>query len=148
MVSKDAIQDYAERPDELPPARVAEIDGRMLLVGGLHRLRAWERAGRSAIPCVVERTSWPEAGQAGVADNKAHGVRLSAKDKRASIRLLLAEVPDLSDRAIAELVGCSPSTVGSVRADVEAGLSQVSDPDNCPPPPVGTRQKAEPASGP
>src|SRR4051812_18032428 len=51
-VSADAIQDYAERPDELPPARVAEIGGRLWLVGGLHRLRAWERAGRTKLPCV------------------------------------------------------------------------------------------------
>ena len=113
--SAEAIEDYAAQLDHLPPIRVALVDDRRVVVGGLHRVRAHERAGRLEIPCIIEPMTWAEAVRAAVADNRTHGLRMTRADKRAAIALLLAEDPDLSSRAIADLVGCSPSTVGEVR---------------------------------
>jgi hypothetical protein len=113
--SAEAIEDYAAQLKHLPPIRVAMVDGRRVVVGGLHRVRAYERADSLEIPCIIEPMTWAEAVRAGVADNHAQGVRMTRADKRAAITLLLAEVADLSDRAVAKLVGCSPSTVGEVR---------------------------------
>ncbi len=105
--SAEAIEDYAAQLDHLPPIRVALVDDRRVVVGGLHRVRAYERAGRLEIPCIIEPMTWAEAVRAAVADNRTHGLRMTRADKRAAITLLLAEDPDLSSRAIADLVGCS-----------------------------------------
>jgi hypothetical protein len=116
--STEAIEDYATQLDHLPPIRVALVDDRRAVVGGLHRVRAYERAGRLEIPCSVESMTWTEAVRAAVADNRTHGLRMSRADKRAAITLLLVEDLELSDRAVAELVGCSPSRVGEVRTQL------------------------------
>jgi hypothetical protein len=94
---------------------VALVGDRRVVVGGLHGARAYERAGRLEIPCIIEPMTWAEAVRAAVADNRTHGLRMTRADKRAAITLLLAEDPDLSSRAIADLVGCSHSTVETVR---------------------------------
>ena len=117
--SAEAIEDYAAQLDHLPPIRVALVDDRRVVVGGLHRVRAHERAGRLEIPCIIEPMTWAEAVRAAVADNRTHGLRMTRADKRAAITLLLAEDPDLSSRAIAELVGCSHNTVEEVRTQVD-----------------------------
>jgi hypothetical protein len=97
-------------------------------------------AGKTEVPCIVEPMTWPEAAQAAVKDNRAHGLRLSPADKRAAIRLLLAEVEDLSSRAVAELVGCSHHTVEEVRAQVgnlptsPEPVPQAASPGTSPPP--------------
>jgi uncharacterized ParB-like nuclease family protein len=113
--STEAIEDYAAQLDHLPPIRVALVDNGHVVVGGLHRVRAHERAGRLEIPCIVELMTWAEAVRSAVADNRIHGLRMTRADKRAAIMLLLAEDPGLSSRAIAALVGCSHSTVETVR---------------------------------
>ena len=117
-ISEEAVEDYAGHLEALPPVRVALVDGRAVVVGGLHRVRAHERAGRAEVPCTVEPMTWAEAVRAAVADNRAHGLRMTRADKRAAIGLLLAETGDLSSRDIAELVGCSHHTVEEVRSEV------------------------------
>jgi ParB-like nuclease domain len=117
--SVETIEDYVINLENLPPIRVALVDDRRVVVGGLHRVRAYERAGRLEIPCIIEPMTWTEAVRAAVADNRTHGLRMTRADKRAAIALLLAEDPDLSSRAIADLISCSPSTVGEVRTQLD-----------------------------
>src|SRR3954469_15150969 len=76
VISKDAVADYADRLEELPPIRVALVDDRPVVTAGLHRTQAHERAGRAEIACTVERMTWGEAVRAVVSDNRAHGVRM------------------------------------------------------------------------
>jgi hypothetical protein len=126
--SAEAIEDYAAQLDRLPPIRVALVGNGRVVVGGLHRVRAHERAGRLEIPCIVESMTWAEAVRSAVADNRTHGLRMTRADKRAAITLLVAENPDLSSRAIADLVGCSHSTVETVRTQA-ADPPAFSDPE-------------------
>jgi hypothetical protein len=128
--SAEAIEDYAAQLEHLPLIRVALVDDRRVVVGGLHRVRAHERAGRLEIPCIIEPMTWTEAVRVAVADIRTHGLRMTRADKRAAVRLLLTETPEMSDRAAAELVGCSPSTVGEVRTQL----------DNLPAPPAEEEQ--------
>jgi uncharacterized ParB-like nuclease family protein len=114
-VCVEAVEDYAPNLDALPPVQVADVDGQLVLIGGLHRLRAAERDGRAEIAALVEPMDWVSAVRAAAGDNRRHGVRMTGADKRAAARLLLDECPDMSDRAVAELVGCSPPTVATVR---------------------------------
>jgi ParB-like chromosome segregation protein Spo0J len=114
-VCAEAVEDYAANLKVLPPVRVAEVDGRLVLIGGLHRLRAAERSGRTEVAALVEQMDWDKAVIAAAGDNRRHGVRMTAADKRAATRLLLEECPTLSDRTVAELVGCSHPTVAAVR---------------------------------
>jgi uncharacterized ParB-like nuclease family protein len=59
--SVEAVEDYAAGLDRMPPVRVALVGGRHVVVGGLHRVRAHERAGGTEIPCLVEPVTWGEA---------------------------------------------------------------------------------------
>jgi ParB-like chromosome segregation protein Spo0J len=104
------------------------VNARRVVVGGLYRVKAYERADRLEIPCIIERMTWVETVRAAVADNRTHGLRMTRADKRAAIRLLLAEDPDLASRAIADLVGCSHSTVETIRTQA-ADPPAFSDPD-------------------
>jgi hypothetical protein len=116
--STEAIEDYTTQLDHLPPIRVALVRDKHMVVGGLHRARAHERAGKPEIPCIVEPMNWAEAVRAAVTDNRTHGLRMTRADKRAAITLLLAEDSDLSSRTIANLVGCSHHTVEEVRSQL------------------------------
>ena len=116
-VSEEVVEDYADHLGALPPVRVALTEeDRYVVVGGLHRIRAHERAGRAEVACTVERMGRAEAVLAAVADNRAHGARMTRADTRAVIGLLLAEAGDLSSRDIADMVGCSHHTVEEVRS--------------------------------
>jgi ParB-like chromosome segregation protein Spo0J len=126
--STEAIEDYAAQLDHLPLIRMALVDDRHVVVGGLHRVRAHQREGRLEIPCIIESMTWAEAVRSAVADNRTHGLRMTRADKRVAITLLLAEDPDLSSRAIADLVGCSHSTVETVRT-LAVGPPAFSGPD-------------------
>jgi hypothetical protein len=122
-LSPEAIDEYAAnvvKGIEMPPGKVVEIDGRKVLVGGLHRLRALQRAGRQEMACLVSTgTKW-DALATGIADNATHGVRLSMKDRRHNIGLLLKERPKASDSDIAAVAHADPKTVKSVRDELEA----------------------------
>ena len=52
--------------------------------------------------------------------NIAHGLRLTARERRRCISRLLHFYPDWSDRRIAEICGVSPTTVKSVRLEDSA----------------------------
>ncbi len=49
--------------------------------------------------------------------------QLTSEEKRQWITLELVRHPEYSDRRIADWIGCSPTTVGSVRATVQIGQS-------------------------
>jgi len=74
------------------------------------------------MPCLVRPGSQWDALQYGLRDNLQHrGERLSRADQQHNIKLVLRERPGMSDRAIGELCGVSPSTVAKYRAPVQVG---------------------------
>jgi len=70
------------------------------------------------------------SGKADSADGKKRPASKSAVDKQQqAVQEKIAEAPDLTDRAVAKLVGCSPSTVGKIRASSGTAVKAAPSPD-------------------
>jgi hypothetical protein len=87
--------------------------GRYCLTDGWLRYRAAQKAGVTKIACVVH-TDKTTAMRAGMQSNQRHGLPLNDKDKTHCIKRAVPAMKDLSNRMIADLVGCSPSLVDKV----------------------------------
>jgi ParB-like chromosome segregation protein Spo0J len=130
----EAVRDYADgiRAGEKFDAAVVyqDQDGTLRLAAGHHRRAAYETVGWTHMPCIVRRGDRWAAIQHGIEDNRRHrGERLTAADRRHNAELVLREQPGMSDRAIAELCGVSPSTVGKYRQSATVQIGQFIDPD-------------------
>ncbi len=96
------------------------------LADGCHRVEAADEAGRKSIEAEIRAGTKRDAILFAVGANRDHGLRRTRDDVRRAISTLVTDTEwgSLSDRAIAEKVGCSPTTVGTVRA-------QLSNLDSC-----------------
>ena len=117
---KTTVKEYAERieaSDKLPPV-VVFFDGTTYwLAEGFHRLAAHKLAGRTMIDCIVIDGTKADAQWHALQTNKTHGRRRSNDDKIKAVQMAFAHPKgkDLSDRAIAELVGVSATMVAKHR---------------------------------
>lgn len=114
---------YRERgPGALPPIVVVETAdrSRRILVDGYHRLQAAQEAGLDELPVEIRgllagadpiATAYELALQA----SSVSSLPLSRAEKQAAIFRLISERPELSDRAIAHIVGVANSTVSRLR---------------------------------
>lgn len=84
--------------------------GRYYLTDGWLRYRAAQKAGVTKIACVVHPDKMT-AIRAGMESNRLHGLPLNAKDKTYCIRKAVPALQDLSNRMIADIIGCSSSLV-------------------------------------
>ena len=122
--------------------------GILWLSDGFHRVEAARKAGLTEIPAEVREGSLRDATLFACAANKDHGLRRNRDDVRRAISTLVKdhEWGLLSDRAIAEKVGCSDKTVASVRKDLgRCGNSAPQDPPT--PQPVSEAMKGDDLSG-
>jgi ParB-like chromosome segregation protein Spo0J len=112
----------ADGPGALPPVELIRTEAGDLLPGdGRHRIEAAERLGWTTIPARVidpppgldpVRVAYEVALR-----TAAHGpLPLTQAERRAAIRRLLTETPELSDRQIGRLVGVAHTTVSRLRA--------------------------------
>lgn len=107
----------------LPPIVVVNSRRTWLLADGWHRLAAAERCG---IKTMTAEVAIPPFGQKAedyvyelaVRTAVHSALPLTANERVAAIRRLIAGRPDLSDRAIGRLTGCSHVTVGKYRRAV------------------------------
>lgn len=104
------------------------------LADGFHRYAASLRPCRVfRVPAVVHRGNRVDALRFALGANAKHGLRRSRADIRRAILMALDSFPGLSDRSIADIIGCHHSTVSKERRQV-ANLA------TCPPhPPPATR---------
>lgn len=102
-----------ESTDQLPPILIHRSTRKV--VDGVHRLRAAQEAGRATIDVTFFDGDEDEAFIAAVRANTTHGLPLSLADRTAAAARIVGVHPEWSDRRIAEQVGLSPKTVGSVR---------------------------------
>jgi hypothetical protein len=109
--------------------RVAVIDGpdgKPVLIDGRNRLDAMELVGQQfTLEVVAMRLRCQEHSQdfdpyAYVTSINLHRRHLTAEQKRDLIAKLIKATPEKSNRQIAETVKVSPTTVGTVRAELEA----------------------------
>jgi ParB-like chromosome segregation protein Spo0J len=125
-VNKEKIADYAERMqagDEFPPAQHVQFDGVYFLVDGIHRRVAAEQAGKSTLLCSVTPGTREGAVRAAMKANTTHGLPRSNKDKKFAALVALKELPDLSSRAIADLLKVAHSFIEDVRRELESESS-------------------------
>jgi ParB-like chromosome segregation protein Spo0J len=119
-----ALRDSIRIHGQLVPALV---DGNGQLIDGHHRLRAMKEVyGDRWSELWRTRQATAEVLAADERERLALVVNLARRQVTAAARRLVCEHelkrdPGRSDRSIATSIGCSPSTVGSVRAGLEAG---------------------------
>ena len=114
----------------LPPIKVwVDDEGTPVIIGGWHRTEAYRTADGSNGEVPGEYVAAKDEGEAArlaIVDNTTNGQRLTRKDLHKAIRLALTDAAlggPQSDRAIAELVGCSHPTVAVIRSQlIEEGV--------------------------
>ncbi len=92
------------------------------LASGFHRFEALERIGcETEIPVEVYEGSMNDAKYISMTANRNHGLRRSNADKRRAVRMALEHewTYQMSNVAIAELVGVSDRFVATVRRELE-----------------------------
>ncbi|MBN1815362.1 MAG: hypothetical protein JXA14_26255 [Anaerolineae bacterium] len=129
-IDRERVEDYARdmaEGDEFPPIicffeRLPSGNGHKLwLADGFHRLAAAQSSALAvSIQARVAPGSHRDAVEYAATCNARHGLPMTAADKRNAIRRLLHLHPDLASREIARQVGCSHSTVETVRAEIAA----------------------------
>ncbi|MFG2039757.1 ParB N-terminal domain-containing protein [Dactylosporangium sp. NPDC048998] len=100
-------------PGKLPPIIAHRPTHRV--VDGMHRLRAAVLRGDRTVPVRFLDGDPDDAFVLAVWLNAAHGLPLSAADRRAAAERILGSHPAWSDRMIASVTGLSARTVGELR---------------------------------
>jgi ParB-like chromosome segregation protein Spo0J len=118
----DHTRALAEVDAVLPPITVHRPT--MRVIDGMHRIRAallkGERVIRARMVDCDEATAFVLAVKA----NIAHGLPLSATDRKAAAASIIASHPQWSDRAVAASTGLSDKTVSAIRTSSTAELPQ------------------------
>lgn len=130
----EVINDYAENFDELPAIVVFHDGSTYWLSDGFHRIAAARKNRLSSVVCEVKDGGKREAILYAAKANRQHGLRMTSKDKRRSVGLVLLTEPKWSDRRIAEHVGVGHQLVATVRAEfTNQASAQVDDSSTCEP---------------
>ncbi|MER7844279.1 transcriptional regulator [Kitasatospora sp. NPDC096077] len=106
----------------LPPILVHRADLR--IIDGTHRVEAARQQGRTVIGVEFFDGTAHEAFLRSVETNTRHGLPLSPEDRRAAAARILGTHPQLSDRAIAGMVGLGAKAVASLRRRSTAAAPQ------------------------
>ncbi len=123
MLNSVVVAEYAEAMKagaQFPPITIFTDGNINWLADGFHRVEAAEEVGANAIAAEIRQGTRRDAMLFACSANRTHGLRRARADVRRAIETLLAddEWGAWSDRAIAEQVGCSPTTVGTFRAQL------------------------------
>ncbi|GAA4534924.1 ParB N-terminal domain-containing protein [Amycolatopsis samaneae] len=105
--------------EPLPPIVVHRPT--MRVIDGVHRLRAAVLAGRTTIAVRFFDGTEEDAFILAVESNIAHGLPLSAADRRRAAERIIATHGRWSDRMIASVVGMAAKTVAEIRRGTDAG---------------------------
>jgi hypothetical protein len=132
------IARLAELETPLPPILVDRRT--MKVIDGMHRLITASLKGHETVEVRFFDGSAEDAFLWAVKENVAHGLPLSLTDRRAAAARIILSHPELSDRALAKLIGLAARTVATIRRRVSdrAGPSTVR---------VGRDGKVRPLSG-
>ncbi len=125
-IDAETVREYAERMkagDRFPPVQVYFDGTDHWLSDGFHRVKAAAEAGEATIQAEVWAGTRDDAFWMSLGANRAHGLPRSHADKERAVKAALAARPKLSDRAIADHLGVSPSTVAKYRPTVQIGQS-------------------------
>jgi len=113
-----AISDDGELLHRYPIA-LAEIDKTLIVVDGHHRLTAAIRLKLPTVPAKIVASSWHDALSHAARSNNHEGsaMKRTATDRRKALMTLLENVEfrNMTDSALAEIVGVAISTAGQIR---------------------------------
>ena len=90
-IDEGAVLEYADflKEDNSTEMQAIEVmrlpDGRIVIIDGIHRHKAYGIAEREQIPTMVREGSMDDAKWAAAAANKAHGIRRTMDDKRRAV---------------------------------------------------------------
>jgi ParB-like nuclease domain len=141
-LSPQTIREYADVMEEgeiFPPIVVFQENETYWTADGWHRVEAAKQLGLATIRGEVRSGGLDDAIDFACSANTRHGLRPTIEDRRKAVMTQLRRHPERSDREIARLCGCSHSTVGLYRAELESAPGS----------PTGgrtTAQAAKPAS--
>jgi uncharacterized ParB-like nuclease family protein len=113
----EMFADQLRAGDDLAPIEVVpHNDGKYLIADGVHRTQAAVRAGRNDVPALILTPLAGETPEAcayrrALETATRSALPLSKAERRRAVLKLRSET-DLSDRAIAQLVGVSHNSVG------------------------------------
>ncbi|WKD33866.1 ParB/RepB/Spo0J family partition protein [Streptomyces xanthophaeus] len=111
--SPEHARTLLEAGDRLPPVLVHHPS--MVVIDGIHRVRAAEMRGRATIPVRFFRGSTEEGRLLAVALNVTHGLPLSLAERTAAAERILAAHPTWSDRSVAAVAGLSAGRTAALR---------------------------------
>ncbi|WP_067225875.1 ParB/RepB/Spo0J family partition protein [Streptomyces sp. NBRC 109706] len=110
---EEHIARLAEADGELPPILVDRRT--MEVIDGTHRLLAAVLNGEESISVEFFDGTAENAFLCAVEANTKHGLPLSRADRRAAAARIIVSHPEMSDRAIAEVVGMAAKIVAELR---------------------------------
>jgi ParB-like chromosome segregation protein Spo0J len=127
-VDWERVQELAELisdsgPDAVPPVILVDDQaGGFVRADGEHRLSALEQLGAETASAFVlqpppGRAPLEFAYEVALRECATAAKPLTHQERRTAVYRLLGERPELSDRQVAQLAGCSHQTVGRVRRD-------------------------------
>lgn len=115
----DAVAEYAQCLEELPPMCVFNVEGRgYVLTRGFHRIEAHKAKGVREAEFIVKSGTIEQAQEDADIDNLRHGVRLTSREKLGVVRRQLKVNPSRTDKEIATKCKASPQTVNEVRQEL------------------------------
>ena len=114
------------------------------VIDGWHRVTAAQKLGLKEIPCAVF-DDHREAIRVGLESNQNHGVPLNEGDRAVRIKIAVAAFPELSNRSIADLVGCNSRYVDRIvnENQLRTGTQLVMGKDGKMRPPPKKRKESE-----
>ena len=117
-VPESIIKEYEEGwkdKVDFPPVQVYEVDGELFVTDGFCRVMAAANIGKSKIPATITKGSFSDAVRAACGANYNHGLRRTNADKRKAALIAIAQFPDETTRALAEMCGVSHAYIGNLR---------------------------------
>ncbi|GAA4156662.1 ParB/RepB/Spo0J family partition protein [Actinomadura keratinilytica] len=121
-VVPEHVAALAETPHPLPPIIVHRAT--MRVIDGRHRLLAARMRGRPTIDVRFYEGDEAHAFALAVKSNIAHGLPLTAADRKRAAARVIASHPQWSDRLIASVTGLAPATVADIRRRSAAGSAE------------------------
>lgn len=125
VIDPAVVEEYAQSISDgaiLPPPVVFCEDGckPYWLADGFHRVGSYELLGSTHIRCEVRQGGRRDAILYAAGANADHGLRRTRADRRRAVETLLRdeEWSRKTDRWIADSCGVSPTTVGTIRAEL------------------------------
>lgn len=131
-LDEDHAKDIAEflkvKSHQTERIKVFAVEGDRYIFDGFHRYRGYVLAGRKNVPALLWSGTWEQAIEAAAKANhdKFHlALKRTAADRSRAAKMLLGVHPEWTDRKVAQEIGVSPTTVGELRAALEAeGVEQ------------------------